>query len=236
MGETILLIKSCDQTERSVSRLLAQCGFGVVLAEDANSAAQLLERAGPACVVVPVAGQDGVELCRVLRGLSRAPILAVNARRDEQLVVRCLDAGADGVVARPLSRRVLGARIDAVRRVRNGARRSKPRGESSRVGDLVIDTDAHVATHAGRPLSLTPTEFRLLAALTRRAGRVVSHRDLLSEVWGPAYCDRPELVRLYVRYLRRKLGDSERQPRLLLNQRGVGYRLAQSPPQEANVA
>ena len=236
MGKTVLLVKGCDQTERSASRLLVQCGFAVLLAQDDSSAFRLVQSARPACVVVPVAGQAGVELCRVLRGQSKTPMLAISEHGDEQLVVRCLEAGADSVLIAPLSRRVLGARIDAMLRTRTGPRRAESQREVYCVGDLVIDTDAHVATRSGRPLSLTPTEFRLLVALTRRAGRMASHADLLSEVWGPAYGDRPELVRLYIRYLRRKLGDDRERPSLLLNQRGVGYRLGQSSTGEANVA
>ncbi len=133
------------------------------------------------------------------------------------------------MLAAPLSRRELGARIRAVLA---GAGRAKPgtlRPGSYRVGDLIVDTQAHVAAKGGRHLSLTPTEFRLLVALARRSGHVVSYGDLLAEVWDSATDGGTEKLRLYIGYLRRKLQDDPTRPRMLHNHKGAGYRLSAQP-------
>jgi DNA-binding response OmpR family regulator len=130
----------------------------------------------------------------------------------------------------PLSRRELAARIGAMFDRRHAFKPAEPRYHAYHVGALAIDLRAHAVTKDGRSLFLTPTEFRLLVALARRAGKVVSHAELLSEVWGTTLVERPEVVQQCIRYLRRKLGDAPKQPRLIQSRRGVGYRLAEVGP------
>lgn len=224
MGQHVILLDSADAPGIRLDAQLAQCGFVVHTASDINSAVRLLRSHAPALVVIRIEDVAAIDLCQLLRMQSSDPVVAVCDRRDEELIVRCLEAGVDRVLVAPLSRRELAARIGAALGCRNGSPPAEPR--PYHVGDLVIDPDAHVVTKDGHCLSLTPTEFRLLVALARRAGEVVSHADLLSEVWGATYMESPEHLRLYIRYLRRKLKDGESRPRLLLNQRGVGYKLA----------
>ncbi len=227
MGYQILLLDTSDPPDGSLGELLAQCGFTVRTAKDVDDAADWLDKSCPASVVIRIADKAAIDLCRSLRVQTSAPVLGICTTRDEDLIVRCLEAGVDRVLITPLSRLEVGARISAALGRQNGSPSGGAKSEACRVGDLVIDPDAHVVTRAGLPLSLTPTEFRLLVALARRAGSVVSHEELLSEVWDPSYREHPEHLRLYIGYLRQKLGDDRKQPCLLLNQRGVGYRLAE---------
>lgn len=226
MVHQILLLDIANEPEAGLGARLAQCGFRVQTASNIESAVRVLCKHSPALAVVQIGDATGVDLHRTLRMLSSVPIMVVCRQRDEDLIVRCLKAGADTVLVAPISRRELVARIGAVLSRSNG---SPPepglQSPSYQVGDLVVDPHAHVVTKGGFDIALTPTEFRLLVALARREEKVVSHVDLLSEVWGPTHLNSPETLRLYIRYLRQKLEEDYRQPRLLLSQRGVGYRL-----------
>jgi len=222
----IVLVDPYEPPDRSLGQAVARCGYAVRLARDIDGALQLLNGSGASLVVLRLADRRGVELCRSLRLLSEASIVGVYTGRNENLIVRCLDAGADTVLAGPLSRCELQARLTAVLSRQRRLRQDDAGRETYRIADLTIDATAHTAMKGSRPVSLTPTEFRLLVALARRAGSTVSHSDLLSEVWGDHFGERPETLRLYVSYLRQKLDDTGEQPRLLMSERGLGYRLA----------
>lgn len=211
-----------------LSDQLARCGFHVTAAQNIDRAvSRLLEGGAVHVVVLQAGGLTLVDWCRALRLFSTVPILVVLEAPDEQRVVAALEAGADSVVEVPVSRSVLAARLDALCKP---SRITPPpvgvRPYVYRFGDLVIDPDAYVVWKDGEHVSLTPTEFRLLLALARRGGDLARHDELLTEVWGPVYAANPEHLRLFIRSVRRKLGDDRGQPRLVLNQRGVGYRLA----------
>jgi len=225
----VLLLDVQEPADRALGARLAQCGF--VVEQALRCYRTGLQQHQPILSVLRV-GVTTEDIHGIVSALPQAPLLAICASNDERLVTRCLDAGVDMVVCEPVSRRELAARLSVLL-----ARRSDgfPPGESRRLdlGDLAIDEGERRVTLAGRSITLTPTEFRLLTALARRCGRVVSHADLLFEAWGAYAIDRPDQLRPYVRHLRRKLNDDAQHPKLLLTERGVGYMLAAPVTNEA---
>ena len=167
---------------------------------------------------------DGLEVCRRVRQWSDVPIVVLSAEGADDRKVQALDLGADDYVTKPFSMPELLARI------RVALRHRAPSGEHGdeqavlRVGDLVIDVAHHEVTVAGRKVELTPKEFGFLALLARFPGRVLTHRAILQEVWGPEYGSETQYLRVYASQLRKKLGDDPSQPRLI-TEPGVGYRL-----------
>jgi two-component system, OmpR family, KDP operon response regulator KdpE len=170
------------------------------------------------------ANPAAAEQCEVLRALGDFPLIVTWRDAAPDVVAACLDRGADAAIALPRPARELGARIRSVLR---RADEQSPPALRPRVtsGDLTIDLDARTVSVRGREIELSPTEFQLLAVLAETPGRVVTNRELLTRVWGEEYADEVHYVRLYVGYLRSKLEDDPRAPRLILNQWGVGYRL-----------
>lgn len=224
MGSRILLV--ADAPSSPVAAQLAQSGYAVDSAGDIDRAERLVRERTPALAIVHIEDRDGLDLIRSLR--ESVPVVAVCAAHATDLTIGCLDAGADTVLIVPLSRLELTARVHALL-ARNAA--SAPvRAEAYVLRGLVIDAEAHTVTKAGRAIDLTPTEFRLLVALARRAGQVVTHAALRSELWDTPHLDGPQDLRLYIHYIRQKLEDDPRKPRLLLCERGVGYRLAIQAP------
>ena len=226
MASNILVCDLARPRDRGLAAQLVQCGYFVEVAATTEEAYALLRKRLFACVLIRVEDAQGVELCTSLRA-GVIPIVVACATRDEALIVRYLRIGAERVITGPLSRRDLGARLGATLSAPDRVQRRTAAGATCRVGDLFIDAPRHQVTRNGQFVSLTPTEFKLLAALAQRAGSVVSHRELLSEVWGDQYAEGRHVLRHYVGYLRHKLGDNAQQPRLIHNKRGVGYRLAE---------
>jgi DNA-binding response OmpR family regulator len=221
----VLLVDLAQPNDASLPGRLVLSGFGLRTAAALTDAAGALRREPVSAALVRVGiPPEGLEAG--LAGLAGVPVLALCAARDSDLAVRLLEAGADTVLTAPVSRRELAARLHALLRYRNGAPNGvgMPQFVPQRIGDLVVDPGSHTVSKNGDCVALTPTEFRLLLALAKHEGEVVSHEALLSDVWGPECSDGQEKLRLYVRYLRRKLRDED-EPRLLLNERGVGYRL-----------
>ena len=171
---------------------------------------------------------DGAELLRMLRAVSAVPVIVATARDDDTAVVQALDAGADDYVLKPFSSEQLEARIRAVLRRVAGAADAAEAALS--VGELTVDRRGRQVTYAGRAVELSPKEFDLLAYLAARPGAVVSKRELLSEVWQLPYGGSDKTVDVHLSWLRRKLGESGAEPRLLQTVRGVGVRLAEPGP------
>ena len=167
---------------------------------------------------------DGADVLSMLRAVSDVPVIVATARDDEAEIVRLLDLGADDYVIKPFSGAQLNARIRAV--LRRTDRGDGSTGEAPIVlGGLCIDTRSREVTVDGRPVELARKEFDLLLALARRAGEVVTKRDLLAEVWQLAWGGSDRTVDVHLSWLRRKLGESAKQPRYLHSVRGVGVRL-----------
>jgi len=174
---------------------------------------------------------DGVELIRDVRGWSAVPIIVLSARTDESDKVTALDAGADDYLTKPFGVGELMARVRAnLRRPRAAAEGEASGGDGLfRFGEVEVDRKARLVRRAGQEVHLTPTEYRLLGMLIANAGRVLTHRQLLREVWGPSHSEQSHYLRIYMGHLRQKLEAEPAQPRHLLTETAVGYRLVAGP-------
>ena len=168
---------------------------------------------------------DGVEFIRDLRAWSSMPVLVLSARIEEYDKVAALDAGADDYLVKPFGVAELLARVRAIcRRSVRGA----DGATQIAFGEVTIDLENRQVFRAGQPVHLTPIEFRLLTTLATRPGKVLTHRQLLREVWGPAYVERSHYLRIYMGHLRQKLEADPARPQYLLTETGVGYRFCPS--------
>jgi len=165
---------------------------------------------------------DGIDLLRDLRTWSHVPVIVLSARADEKDKVAALDAGADDYLTKPFGVAELLARVRA-----NTRRATSAAGPAGllRFGDVEVDPDARVVRKAQSEVHLSPTEYRLLLYLVDHSGKVLTHRQILQHVWGPGYSDRDHYVRIHMSHLRRKLEDDPAQPKHLLTETAVGYRL-----------
>ena len=166
---------------------------------------------------------DGIEVIRRIREWSTVPIVILSARGQDQDKVDALDAGADDYVPKPFSVSELMARIRVA--LRHAANRAQPSAEPTIVaGDITIDLVRRQVTRQGQEVHLTPIEYKLLTVLAGHAGLVLTHRQLLKEVWGPGHAEESHYLRIFVRQLRHKLEENPTQPRHILTEVGVGYR------------
>ncbi|RYG07131.1 MAG: two-component system response regulator KdpE [Burkholderiales bacterium] len=170
---------------------------------------------------------DGLEVIRDVRGWSAVPIIVLSARTDEADKIAALDAGADDYLTKPFGTGELLARVRAnLRRPRAAAATGAAPDDGLFVfGDVVVDRHARLVRRAGAEVHLTPLEHRLLMVLVNNAGRVLTHRQLLRDVWGPSHADQSHYLRIYMGHLRQKLEADPAQPRYLLTETAVGYRL-----------
>ncbi|MEP7301847.1 MAG: two-component system response regulator KdpE [Caldimonas sp.] len=167
---------------------------------------------------------DGVDLIRTLRAGSQVPVIVLSARSDERDKVRALDAGADDYIEKPFGVPELLARVRANRR-RQQSLRDGDASAPVAIGDVEVDFAARRVRKRGAEVHLTPIEFKLLAVLVANAGRVLTHRQMLREVWGPSRVEQSHYLRVFMGALRHKLEDDPAQPQILLTEIGVGYRL-----------
>jgi two-component system KDP operon response regulator KdpE len=222
----LLLIEDDLAIRTPLIRALRERGHAVAAAHTAMDGLQTALQECPDLVVLDLGlpDLDGLELLRMLRGVSTVPVIIATARDDEAEIVRGLDAGADDYVVKPFTAAQLDARVRAV--LRRGA--GDPDESAVVVGELRVDPRSREATLGGTVLDLTPREFDLLHHLSARAGQVVTKRELLTEVWRVPYGGADKTVDVHLSWLRRKLGETAQEPRYLHTVRGVGVRL--SPP------
>jgi len=170
---------------------------------------------------------DGIELVRDVRSWSAVPIIILSARADESDKIAALDAGADDYLTKPFGVGELLARVRANLRRPRAAGGDDPAEDTTvfRFGNVEIDRHARIVRRAGAEVHLTPIEYRLLCVLVANAGRVLTHRQLLREVWGPSHAEQSHYLRIYMGHLRQKLEEEPAQPRHLLTETAVGYRL-----------
>jgi two-component system KDP operon response regulator KdpE len=174
---------------------------------------------------------DGLDLIRDVRGWSNVPIMVLSARADETDKIAALDAGADDYLTKPFGVGELLARVRAnLRRPRGGSSEATDQLATEtdplfRFGEVEVDRQARLVRRRGSEVHLTPIEYRLLTVLIANAGRVMTHRQLLKEVWGPAHADQSHYLRIYMGHLRQKLERDPAQPEHLLTETAVGYRL-----------
>jgi len=220
-----VLIEDERQIRRFVRAALESEGWSV---HESDTLKQGLVEAGtrkPDVVIVDLGlpDGDGVDLIRDLRTWSGVPVIVLSARSDEADKVEALDAGADDYLTKPFGVAELLARVRATVR-----RRAQPAGSEKpaiAIGDIDVDLVARTVKRRGVLVHLTPIEYRLLALLIANVGRVLTHRQILRDVWGPSHVESPHYVRVYMGHLREKLEDDPAQPQHLITETAVGYRL-----------
>ncbi len=231
---TVLMIDDDTALLRLTELSLTKGGYTFVSAENGIAGVQALDRAQPAVVLLDVnmPKLDGWETCRLIREVSDVPIIMLTGRDDEVDKARGLDLGADDYLTKPFGFVELQARIRAVlRRAAMPAVTARRKGNGvTRIGALVVDVPAHTVTRRGAPIALTPTEFRLLEQLLDHAGLVLTHRQLLSAVWGFEYSDATELLKPTISRLRQKIEEDPAHPHIIQTVHGVGYRLVLPAP------
>jgi two-component system KDP operon response regulator KdpE len=229
MAERILVVDDEIQITRVLRASLSAQRYDVRTANDPEEALRLFEEWDPDLIVTDLMmpGMTGIDLCRAIRRKSRTPIVVPSVRDQEHAKVEALDAGADDYVTKPFSIQELLARVRA------HLRRAPERSEDGpvQVGDFLVDPAAHTVTVSGRPVHLTPKEFDLLLLFARNAGKVLTHRVLLTNVWGAQSAQQPEYLRVFVGQLRKKL-QGNTQKEYIQTEPWVGYRfLPEGGPQ-----
>ncbi len=221
MAERVLVVDDETQITRVLRAALAAQGYDVRAANDPVEALRIFEEWVPDLMVTDLMmpGMSGVELCRAARRKSKAPILVLSVRDQERSKIEALDAGADDYVTKPFSIQELLARVRA------HLRRAPERVTDApvEVGDFVVDIAAHSVQVCGKPIHLTPKEFDLLLLFARNAGKVLTHRVLLTAVWGAQSVQQPEYLRVFIGQMRKKLkGDGAKE--YIQTEPWVGYR------------
>ena len=224
----ILVVDDEPQIVRGLKIILRTAGYAVEAASTKSEALASLAARPPAALVLDLVLPDGqgVEACREVRRWSRLPILVLSAVGDEREKVRALDAGADDYITKPFGTEELLARLRAI------LRRSAETGGSPllEIGELTVDLSDRRVSRAGLDVHLTPIEFDLLRVLAQYRGRLVTHRQLLHEVWGPEYGEETHYLRVHIAHIRAKLEPDPQRPRHIVTEPGVGYRLLVEEP------
>lgn len=219
----VLVCDDESQILRALRVILRDAGFEALPANDGEEALDVaaVQRPEAAIIDLVLPDIDGVEVCRRLREWSSLPIIVLSAVGEEDAKVRALAAGADDYVTKPFGPRELIARLEAVLRRAGG----EPEDAVITADGLELDLSARVVRRDGTEVHLTPREFDVLRMLARNRGRLITHRELLSAVWGPGYSDDTQVLRAHVANLRRKIEPADG-PRYIKTDPGVGYRFA----------
>jgi two-component system, OmpR family, KDP operon response regulator KdpE len=221
-GPRILVVDDEQQILRALRTSLRGAGYDVETAETAEGALAAAAMRPPDAMILDLVLPDGsgIDVCRELRTWSSLPVILLSAIGEEREKVAALDAGADDYVQKPVGIDELLARLRAV------LRRTVPTGEPViELGDLVVDLEKRSVTIAGTAIHLTPHEFDLLRLLAMNEGKLMTHRALLRDVWGPTYGSESNLLHVNISQLRRKIEPDRARPRYLLTEPGAGYRL-----------
>ena len=227
MDEKILVVDDEPRVVRLVTEVLEAMGYQVIAAASGKSGIEMVALEQPDLVLLDILlpeGPDGYEVCRRIREFSEAPVIMLTAKAQEADMLYGFDVGADDYLTKPFSAKELVARIKAV--LRRSLRPEEAASSLLTCDDLEIDFARRTVKARGEQVSLTRTEYVLLRQLALNANKVMLHRDLLAEVWGPEYLDDIDYLRAYIRYLRRKLEADPSEPRLIVTLPGIGYMLA----------
>jgi two-component system, OmpR family, KDP operon response regulator KdpE len=221
---TILVVDDEPPIRRLLRTSLTAQGYDVVEATGGQEAIDAAEREKPDLVILDLGLPDlgGIEVIRVLRQRTSLPIIVLSVRDDERGKVEALDLGADDYVTKPFGVDELVARIRTALRHRFQAQGEKP---VFTAGDLAVDLVRRSVKRGGEEVHLSPKEYDLLAELVANAGKVLTHRHILTKVWGPAHTEDAQYLRVFIRNLRSKLESDPARPQLILTEPGVGYRL-----------
>jgi two-component system KDP operon response regulator KdpE len=224
----VLLIEDELPIRKFLGASLASAGYRVDEAATGQEALKRASQSPPELVLLDLGlpDIDGQEVLQQLREWLTAPIIVLSARDQEQQKIAALDHGADDYLTKPFSTGELLARIRAALRHAARVGGSEPGATTYEIGELKVDLAARRVSTGGKEVHLTPIEFKLLTALVHSAGKVLTHRQLLKEVWGPQQVQETHYLRVFMANLRHKLEADSAQPRYLLTEQGVGYRLA----------
>ena len=226
MAYRVLVVDDEPQIQRFLKPSLSAAGYDVIAAVNGTAALKAAATQAPDIILLDLGlpDMDGKDVIAELRTWSKVPIVVLSARDREAEKIAALDLGADDYVNKPFGIGELMARLRTA--LRHAAQTA---GEIAKVvsGDLVIDIAAHSVTRASKPIKLTPKEFELLAILARNVDRVVTHRHILTAVWGPAHAENLQYLRVFIGQLRQKLKAAPDEPELIQTEAGIGYRLMQ---------
>lgn len=227
MAKHILVVDDDTLLRRSLSLQLEQAGYRASTAANAEDALNLAERDRPDLILLDVGlpGMDGLEALRHFQNRMDVPVIFVTAHRRELDTILGLELGADDYITKPFNSDVLIAHIKAVLRRSSKQKLSVETTSAIQVGDLEIDPGAHTVQIDGTPINLTAREFAVLLVLAMNPGKVVSTDSLLAQVWGAEYVGEPQVVYVHIRWLREKIEQNPKNPKRIINIRGVGYKL-----------
>jgi two-component system KDP operon response regulator KdpE len=220
----ILVVDDEPQITRVLRTALSSQGYDLRVANDGETALEIVKDWTPDLIITDISmpNMDGLELSRRLRAKSQVPIIVLSVKGEERTKVRALDAGADDYVTKPFGISELLARVRAnLRRVPPA---EVPTGGIIESGDFRIDLDAHVVTLRNREVKLTPKEFELLTYFARHAGKVITHRTLLTAIWGAGSSEQPEYLRVFIGQLRKKIEPDPSSPSYIVTEPWIGYR------------
>ncbi|HWF92459.1 MAG TPA: response regulator transcription factor [Terriglobales bacterium] len=220
----ILVVDDEPQITRVLRTALSSQGYDLRVANDGETALEIVKDWTPDLIITDISmpNMDGLELSRRLRAKSQVPIIVLSVKGEERIKVQALDAGADDYVTKPFGISELLARVRAnLRRVPPA---EVPAGGLIESGDFRIDLDAHVVTLRNREVKLTPKEFELLTYFARHAGKVITHRTLLTAVWGAGSSEQPEYLRVFIGQLRKKIEPDPSSPTYIVTEPWIGYR------------
>lgn len=220
----ILVVDDEPQITRVLKTTLSSHGYGTRTAADGDEALQVMRDWVPDLVITDLRmpHMDGLDLCRHLRAKSQIPIIVLSVKGEERIKVEALDAGADDYVTKPFSTNELLARVRAA--LRRAAAPEQPESPSITIGDFDIDLQTRAVRVTGREVHLTPKEFDLLLHLARNPNKVITHRVLLSAVWGENSVEQLEYLRVFIGHLRKKIEPEEGVPRYIVTEPWIGYR------------
>lgn len=225
MPKRILVIDDEFQITRVLKRSLGAHRYDVRTAADGESGMDLFRDFRPDLVITDLSmpAMSGIDVCRAIRSISDVPIIVLSVKGEERTKVEALDAGADDYITKPFGMNELLARVRASLR-----RGPDERDEVIMVGDFVLDVAKRTVTVSGEEVRLTPKEFELLAYLIEHHDRVLTHRTLLSKVWGGDFTEQTEYLRVFVGNLRKKIEPTPSKPRYIITEPWVGYRFTPS--------
>ncbi len=220
----VLVVDDEPQILRALRTILTEKNFTVTTASRGEEALTLAAANPPDVVILDLGlpDMDGYEVCARLREWTQVPIIVLSVRSTEAQKVIALDKGADDYLTKPFGIEELLARVRVA--LRHSIQSQGSKDVVITAGKITIDLARHIVTRDGEEVKLTVTEFKLLAYLAGNAGRVLTHRTILTNVWGPAEAEQVEYLRVYMRQLRKKLEDDPRQPQYLITEPAVGYR------------
>ena len=226
-GHRVLVVDDEPQIQRFLHVALTAAGYEVIAAETGAQALRMAVTSAPDLIVLDLGlpDRDGKDVLRDIRTFSQTPVIILSARDRESEKIEALDLGADDYVEKPFGIGELTARLRTA--LRHKATEAQP-AQRIEIDGVVMDFDKRLVTRDGAPVKLTPKEYDLLAVLFRNAGRVVTHRQILSSVWGPAHTEDTQYLRVFIGQLRAKIERDPTAPRIVKTEPGVGYRAAEA--------